>query len=292
MAAGERAIAYLGPEKFTALGNDLDDTISTGAYGGSPVGGAGTDVLVNGGVGAGTMIPHEAHDVYLVNHIGGVIVKNANGGTDEVRTTLASYTLDANVENRAYPGTGSFIGTGNALTNVLTAGARAHYLDGGTGADRKIGGAGNATPVGGDGNDTPYDGAGADALVGRVGDDVLTGGRGADNLTGGVGADRFVFRLGNLDGNQSTTDVFSHFSRSEGDKIDLSAFDADPTTTKPDPLIFVGSSGVTKHAGELRVETIGNYPVVFGDLKDHGVVDFTLNLSKNAGTLITSDFVL
>ena len=51
-------------------------------------------------------------------------------------------------------------------------------------------------------------------------DDVLRGGTGDDTLTGGTGADTFVFVEGH--GNDTITD----FSATEGDRIDLSGFDA------------------------------------------------------------------
>ena len=72
-----------------------------------------------------------------------MVTEGSDGGTDEVRTSLASYTLGANVENLRYTGTGDFTGTGNTLANTLTGGAGNDLLDGGSGIDTMIGGAGN-----------------------------------------------------------------------------------------------------------------------------------------------------
>ena len=68
-------------------------------------------------------------------------------GTDTVNTTLASYTLGANVENLNFTGAGNFAGTGNTLANVIIGGAGNDTLDDGGvgGADTMNGGAGNDT---------------------------------------------------------------------------------------------------------------------------------------------------
>jgi Ca2+-binding RTX toxin-like protein len=83
------------------------------------------------------------------------VTELANEGTDTVRTTLASYTLGANIENL----------TGTA--------AAAQTLTGNTGANQLAGGAGNDTIDGGAGDDTLDGGAGADSLRGSTGNDVF-----------------------------------------------------------------------------------------------------------------------
>ena len=76
-----------------------------------------------------------------------MITELAAGGTDTVKTTAASYTLGAEIENLTYTGTGAFTGTGNALANTITGGIGDDTLDGGAGADKLIGGAGNDTYI-------------------------------------------------------------------------------------------------------------------------------------------------
>jgi Ca2+-binding RTX toxin-like protein len=63
-------------------------------------------------------------------------------------------------------------------------------------------------------------------LFGNGGNDVIDGGQGNDVLTGGAGADRFEFHASNLGGKgrdpfDSGFDRIADFSRSQGDKIDL-----------------------------------------------------------------------
>ena len=79
----------------TLNGTGEEDTLS---------GLAGNDTL-DGGAGADTMIGGAGNDTYIVDDAGDVVTENAGEGTDTVRTTLASYTLGANVENLTYTGT-------------------------------------------------------------------------------------------------------------------------------------------------------------------------------------------
>ena len=83
-------------------------------------------------------------DTYIVNgSLGGVVfTEAAGGGNDTIKTDRAGYTLDANIENLTYIGTGNFAGTGNGLANVLTGGSGADTLVGGAGADTLVGGTG------------------------------------------------------------------------------------------------------------------------------------------------------
>ena len=81
---------------------------------------------------------------------GDLVVELTGDGTDTVYSTLASYTLTANVE-RGVINTGAAADlTGNALANTLTAGAGDNVLDGAGGNDTLTGGAGADTFVFGD----------------------------------------------------------------------------------------------------------------------------------------------
>ncbi|PWC32012.1 calcium-binding protein, partial [Azospirillum sp. TSO22-1] len=144
-------------EKFGTAGNDVltgtagrdilygldgDDSLNGGLGTDSLEGGNGNDTLV-GSAGNDTLRGGVGNDTYVVNDTGLTIVELAGEGNDTVRTSLAAYTLDANVENLVYTGTGTFAGTGNTLANSITGGAGADTLDGSTGSDTLIGGAGN-----------------------------------------------------------------------------------------------------------------------------------------------------
>ncbi|MBY5410114.1 RTX toxin, partial [Rhizobium leguminosarum] len=156
-------LTYIGTLAFTGTGNDLANTIR---------GAAGADTL-DGGAGADTLIGGAGNDTYIVDNAGDLVTEAAEVGIDTVRTTLAAYTLGANVENLLYTGSANFTGTGNALVNTITGGAGNDLLDGGTGNDTLIGGAGNDTLIGGAGSDTMSGGTGDDIYVVDSATDVI-----------------------------------------------------------------------------------------------------------------------
>ncbi|MGO6840471.1 calcium-binding protein, partial [Rhizobium ruizarguesonis] len=140
LGANVENLTYNGTGAFAGTGNNLDNVIIAGAGIDTLSGGAGNDTL-NGGANADTLIGGAGDDTYAVDNVGDSVTENANGGTDAVRTNLASYTLGANVENLTYNGTGAFAGTGNNLDNVIIGGNVANTLTGGAGDDILTGGA-------------------------------------------------------------------------------------------------------------------------------------------------------
>ncbi|CAI8893376.1 serralysin [Pseudomonas jessenii] len=232
VAAGEVFVGTAGVDIWT--GTSGDDIASGGAgndilngLGGNDLlnGDAGNDVLI-GGVGADTMAGGDGNDVYEVTDFGDVVTELAGGGSDEVWTSLASYTLTANVESLFFGGSGNFAGTGNVLGNNILGGAGNDVLIGAGGADTMVGGGGNdiyeVTDLGdqviefaGAGNDTVwtslasytlganvenlfFGGSGnfagtgnvlGNTIAGGAGNDVLIGGAGADTMAGGAGSD-------------------------------------------------------------------------------------------------------
>jgi Ca2+-binding RTX toxin-like protein len=153
-------LTYTGAGDFVGYGNSLANRITGGAGNDTLDGGAGTDWL-SGGLG---------DDTYYVDSASDVVVEGANGGTDTVFATSASYTLSGNTEILRYVGTGSFTGTGDATANTI---------------------------VGGGHNDTLFGGGGEDTLLGLDGNDTLNGGSGADRIDGGTGADKMIGGSGN-----------------------------------------------------------------------------------------------
>lgn len=165
-------LTFTGSGAFNGAGNALNNTIVGGSGNNTLFGDAGADVLIggagndylDGGKDGDKMVGGDGNDIYIVDDTRDTVVELANGGTDEVRTSLAGYTLGANVENLTYTGSAAFSGSGNALDNVIT---------GGSGADRL------------------YGGAGQDTLIGGAGDDILSGDAGADIMIGGLGNDSY-----------------------------------------------------------------------------------------------------
>lgn len=211
-------------------GNDL---LSGGGGNDTIYGGPGDDTL-DGGTGNDSLIGGLGNDSYVVDSNSDVVVELANEGTDTVRTSLASYTLGANVENLFYSGSSAFSGLGNTLDNAITGGSGKDTLTGGAGNDTLDGGSNNDRLVGGIGDDLyvvdnasdvavenanegtdtvrtslasytlgtnienlAYSGAGVFAGTGNSADNRLNGGAGNDTLNGGLGNDTLTGGAGN-----------------------------------------------------------------------------------------------
>ena len=397
LGANLENLTYLGSTAFIGTGNALDnvitggagnDTLSGGAGNDRLIGGAGNDTLLggdgndylDGGAGADSMNGGAGDDTYVVDNYADQVIELANGGNDTVNTTLSMYMLSTNVENLRYLGSSNFIGMGTASANVMTGGSGNDYLwggagndtlyggagddvlDGGIGADTMYGGAGNDTYTvddvndkvielpgegtndvvratvsytlsdnvetlwldgnaaingtgnagnntitgnnaanilrggggndilrGGGGNETLYGGTGDDQLFGDAGNDILYGGGGKDLLDGGAGADIYRFLPGDL-GKTVATSATVVLGAGQGDKIDLSAIDANSATTTRDAFRFVGTADFTKKAGELRVQASGSDWTVSADTNGDGVADMVLTVKSTSG-ILANDFV-
>jgi Ca2+-binding RTX toxin-like protein len=205
------------------IGTAYADTLTGDGNANRLEGGDGDDVL-NGGAGADVMIGGNGDDIYTVDNAGDVVVEADGGGDDRVNTSIGAYTLGGAVESLGYTGSGTFIGTGNALDNVLygSAGSETWYgldgndkFQGSLGADTFYGGAGQNSAdyskskvaitlnlvtnvnLGGDAaGDRLYDvwsiiGSNYDDnMTGDAADNLIYGRSGADILHGGGGADR------------------------------------------------------------------------------------------------------
>jgi len=227
-------------------GNDFFDG---GAGNDTLNGGAGNDRLW-GGTGADSLIGGDGSDSYYVDNAGDSVTEsNANpttGGIDLVYSSLAAYTLGTHIENGRILATGAANLAGNALDNLLYAGAGNNLLDGAGGNDTLsyLYGASSGVSVslavagaqatGGSGSDTLIliehlvgsthadtltgdglanrieGGNGNDTLAGAAGNDTLLGGVGNDSLVGGLGADTFRFdTLPNAATNRDTIGDFN-----------------------------------------------------------------------------------
>ncbi len=266
-------------------------------------GGAGNDAIYGGGVGHNTLSGGAGDDTYYVKTSREVVVEGADGGVDTVVTSV-DFTLDANIE-RLRMADDAYLGVGNELDNRITGSDAANELrgmsgndliqaaggndlvSGGDGADTIRGGSGNDTVQGDAGNDLLFGEEGADSLAGGLGADTLEGGAGADTLSGGAGADTFMFRAADL----GATDRILDFSRIDGDKINLSAIDANLAAAGDQRFAFIGSNTFSKAAGELRAVVSNGNTTLMGDTNGDGVADFQV-VVVGGGTLQTADIIL
>ena len=153
------------------------------------------------------------------------------------------------------------------------------------------GGLGNDTLRGNGGNDTINGSAGNDYLSGGAGDDVLIGGPGSDTLYGGAGADRFVFQSAGDFGPASAPD-YIEFKAGEGDRIDLSAIDANNLITGNQDFTFISTSAFTGQAGQLNYQKgpASGTLIVSADLNGDRKADFQVLVG--APSLTAGDFIL
>jgi Ca2+-binding RTX toxin-like protein len=166
LTANVENLTLTGAAAINGTGNTLNNVITGNAAANSLTGDAGNDTL-NGAAGIDTMIGGAGSDTYTIETVGDLVIEfnpdPVTGGVDTVLSSLATYTLTANVENLTLTGVAAINGTGNTLNNVITGNTAANSLSGDAGAD---------TLDGGDGADTLNGGSGNDSLIGRAGNDT------------------------------------------------------------------------------------------------------------------------
>ncbi|MAW87437.1 MAG: hypothetical protein CMJ42_13000 [Phyllobacteriaceae bacterium] len=250
-----------GGEGFDGLyGGAGDDTIYGGARGDLIGGGAGADTL-DGGDGYDTLFYMDS-DAGVRVWLGG---NEVSGGFAE-GDTIASFenVMGSNHDDRLI---GSY---------------QVNRIEGGAGDDVIAGYNGNDTLIGGDGNDTIY---------GNNDDDRLTGGAGRDVLFGGDGNDVFAYMElsdnGLLFADRDRIQDFVH----GGDRIDLSALDADTGMAGDQAFAFSGRF-FTGEAGQVRAYEWGGLTFIEGDVDGDRMADFRIELAGTGLGIDASDFVL
>jgi serralysin len=306
----------------SATGSGYNDTLTGDANDNVLTGGAGNDVL-DGGAGNDTLDAGTGTDTasyassgtgVSINLTTGVV---SGGAAGDMLIAIENLTGSANDDSL----------TGNAAVNVLTGGAGNDTLDGGAGADTMIGGLGNDTYVvdsasdvvtenagegvdqanvsinsytlGGNLENLSFIGAGnfvgtgntlANMINGGAGADTLNGGAGQDTLAGGLGADIFKFST-TTDTAVGLGDTITDFLLSGGDKIDLSAIDANTTIVGDQAFSFIGSAAFSGANGELRAVVQGDGNThIFGSVAG-ATPNFEIVLTGNY-TLAATNFTL
>jgi hypothetical protein len=124
---------------------------------------------------------------------------------------------------------------------------------------------------------TIFGGAGDDTIVGDAGAERIDGGAGRDRLEGGAGNDVFGFAAV-IDSGATTADRIVDFAR--GDRIDLSAIDANTAIDGDQAFTFVGNAAFSGVAGELRIGSNGANTFVFADVDGDKTADFAIVLAN------------
>ncbi|WP_412674205.1 Ig-like domain-containing protein [Aeromonas caviae] len=213
VSASDLANAILGTSINNKPGSDRidggagDDILFGDAVRFTGISGEGYAAIkqyVSGKLGAGSVTDAQVH-AYITDHASEFDQSSTN---DKGDTLLG--------------GDGNDILFGQGGDDFLYGGAGNDTLFGGSGNDTLYGESGNDRLYGGSGNDTLYGGTGNDILSGGLGNDILIGGAGNDILMGDAGADTFTWLKGDTEAGKVAKDYIVDFSKSEGDKLDLS----------------------------------------------------------------------
>jgi Ca2+-binding RTX toxin-like protein len=140
------------------------------------------------------------------------------------------------------------------------------------------------------GNDILYGNAGNDHLIGDIGNDSLVGGAGKDTLVGGSGADSFIFKsTGETGLISSSADIITDFNSVNLDKINVSAIDANMTTTTiNDVFKFIGTAGFSSSnaTAQLRFDTVTH--TLYGSVDADSSAEFAIQVSGVSNLTATS----
>lgn len=276
----------------TLDGGEGDDVLTGGNGADVMIGGLGADQL-NGGADADNLDGGDGNDALT-----------GSGGGDVITGGLGNDAIDAGADNDTVSGgDGDDVITGAGGADILNGDAGADNINAGDGADTAYGGDGNDLLTGAGGDDFLYGGTGADSLDGGAGADTLRGedgndtisggqnndaiygGAGADTLSGGAGADTFFFTA-QSDSPFGGGDHILDFRRSQGDKIDLSAIDANSVLAGDQAFSIVGS--FSHVAGQMTISSLsgGTQSLLQMDINGDGTADMWI-LVDQGGTQIT-----
>jgi len=135
---------------------------------------------------------------------------------------------------------------------TLTGTAANDLLNGAGGNDSLSGLGGNDILSGFAGADRLDGGIGHDELNGGAGNDILIGGAGRDEMTGGADADIFRFLAISDSAVGGNRDLITDFRRTQGDRIDLSAIDANANLAGDQAFVFIGGAAFSRIVGQAR----------------------------------------
>jgi Ca2+-binding RTX toxin-like protein len=256
-------------------------------------GNSGNNTL-DGLAGADTMAGGAGNDTYIVDNESDIVTETAGGGTDTVKTSLASYLLPGDVENLELTGTTSLDATGNDMANTITGNTLNNLIDGGLGNDTMRGGKGDDTYIVdslsdlvvetfGQGTDTvvvsvssyvlptnveylqmaegtaPLSGKGnnlSNIIVGNDGDNTLDGGLNDDIMIGGPGND--VYKVDNAN-DLIIENLDEGIDRVDSTiSFDLASNVEDLTLENIDNITLLGSGDNNATGNELNNVLIGN----------------------------------
>ncbi len=277
-------------------GGEGNNTITTGLGQDTVLTGAGNDTIITGGGadlttvagGVDTVNSGDGNDLLTVNYANSTTDVTGSMSSGSFAIGYSGVVADVAGNSVTFQNTESFNITTGSGNDTITTGDRNDTITGGAGNDILSGGGGSDTIRGNQGSDIIHGGAGNDVLFGGQGADHIFGDQGSDVMTGGENNDTFVFDSLTASFN-GAPDLITDFS--PGDRIDLSAIDAD-TSVGGDQAFHVGGGG--GHAGDIvATYDAGNDRTVLSLYVDNnGSVDSTIWLTGNHVGIAAGDFIL
>ena len=130
-------LTLVGSGAIAGTGNQLANRIE----------GTGADNILDGGVGADTLIGHAGNDTYYVDNPGDRLVETEHGGIDTAIASVSYNLAGEYVENLTLAGSANINADGNSLNNLLIGNDGNNLLNGHNGADTMRGGLGDDSYV-------------------------------------------------------------------------------------------------------------------------------------------------
>jgi Ca2+-binding RTX toxin-like protein len=213
--------------------------------------GAGGDDLLAGGAGTDHLIGGGNNDTLKGG--GGADTLDGDGGNDTASYNGSSGAVFVSLidDHAAWADA-----AGDELNSIENVTGSAH--------DDHLWGDNNVNVLPGMGGQDSLKGfGGADTLLGGNGNDTLNGGAGADRLTGGAGGDTFLWSFTADTGvTIPTMDLITDFNFAQGDRIGLSAVDADVYDPGNQIFNFLGTAAFSGDPGEINYYHSGGETII------------------------------
>lgn len=281
-------------------GNRGDDTLHGDAGNDRLIGSAGRDLLlggegvdtIEGGIGDDVLHGGSGNDV-LQDSVGNDFLYGGAGddqlfggkGNDLLDGGLGDDLIDGGLSNDTV--SYASIEASGAAAGVSVDLRRTDAQETGIGGVDTLVGIENVTGSGL--GDILIGSAHRNVIDGSAGNDVIVGGGLGDVLTGGSGADVFRYLAVADSASSGARDLITEFSSAEGDLIDLSAIDADPSADGDQTFALVESFSGT--FAEVTLVTSGSDLKIMTDVDGDARADMVIVLS-NIGSLTEADFLL